>query len=402
MSEITHPPIEYMPDEPVEQYKLGTVESIRQITAAEVGIRADLAPGYIFEVNVSDPYVSNLDSATIIAARAREDQADAQARERRLEGKWERQHGTTYVDSEGNTRDKRIQWGDPVSHNEFFGEMNSEALKMWLSNIPSANALTYLSDPETIQVITHRNGKVSAEVDDVARLWLTACTDAVAIRNRGTVMAELVKGYIDEMATKGQNLKADTLKWMSVACGTALPTMKAAQRAGVEPELFLIDYDENVLKATEDLGRQINFTGSLKQERVNIFSSDDMAQLRGLLGGNGDRPRIIDLMGIFEYTGEHTGIDSAEFLRSNYDMLHPGGRLILGQMRDDRPNPDFTMGVVGWPFIVMRSPEEVMQTIKDAGISTDSAKLYLSEDGVYTVCAIDKPEGYESFANQTA
>lgn len=403
MSEITQPPIEHLfGEEPTERYKLGTVESVQEVDPLSLGISPELAPGAAYIVEVQDPYLAQLDAEVVSSVRSREDQADALAHDRRMSGKWQRQHGTTYVDSEGNERDKRIKWGDPVSHDDFFDEMGSDALKMWLSNIPSANALTYLSDPVNLESITHRNGKQSAEVDNAARNWLTACTDAVAIRNRGTVMAELVKGYVDSSIEKGEDFHADAMKWMSVACGTALPTMKAAQRAGIEPNLLLVDYDEKVLHATKELGQEIGFVGELRQEKTNIFSADDMAALRSELGSNCERPRIIDLMGIFEYTGEHTGINPAEFLRSNYDMLHPGGRLILGQMRDDRPNPDFTMGVVGWPYIVMRSPEEVMQVIKDAGIPVESAKLYMPEDGVYTVCAIDKPEGVESFAETAA
>jgi hypothetical protein len=79
-------------------------------------------------------------------------------------------------------------------------------------------------------------------------------------------------------------------------------------------------------------------------------------------------------------------------------MLQPGGELVFGQMRDDRPLPDFTMGVLGWPYIVMRSPAEVMQIVQDAGIETRSAQLYVPDDGVYTVCSITKPTGHENFA----
>lgn len=398
MSETIIPRLEEFRDnEPSELYKLGTIESVREATAAELGIPEELAPGAIYEVAVSDPYVEALNPELVTFVKAREDQADAHARIRREAGMWERKAGTAYIDSEGNTRDKRRSWGDPVAHKEFFDELNSDALAKWLSHIPSANALTILSDPESLDVVTGRDG-TTAEADEVAKLWLTACTDAQAIRNRGTVMAELVNGYVSDTAARGEIDKNHALKWMSVACGTALPAMKAALKSGIKPEMLLVDIDENALKSTEELGSRIGYQGTLEQHMTNIFSSKDMAELRTYLGDNGGRPRIIDLMGIFEYTGEHTGIDPAEFLRSNYDMLHPGGRLVLGQMRDDRPNPDFTMGVVGWPYIVMRSPSEVMQVIKDAGIPVESAKLYVPEDGVYTVCAIDKPDGVESFA----
>lgn len=399
MSETIFPQVEgFYDQDPVEKYRLGHIESVQEVSPEDFGISPELAPGAIYKVEVSDPYVNELDPDLLIAVQAREDQADAHARERREQGMWERKAGTAYVDSEGQTRDKSRQWGDPVAHEEFFSELDSDGIRQWLTHIPSANALTILSDPVTTKNVVGRDGKTVAEMDETAKLWLTACTDAQAIRNRGTVMAELVNGYVADSIKNGEMSQEQALKWMSVACGTALPAMKAALKAGIKPEMLLVDIDENALKSTQRLGEDIGYEGSLEQHTTNIFSENDMAELRTYLGDNGGRPRIIDLMGIFEYTGEHTGVDPAAFLRSNYDMLHPGGRLILGQMRDDRPNADFTMGVVGWPYIVMRTPEEVMQVVKDAGIPVESAKLYMPQDGVYTVCAIDKPDGAESFA----
>ncbi|MGH7238343.1 MAG: hypothetical protein ACREGF_07450, partial [Candidatus Saccharimonadales bacterium] len=231
-------------------------------------------------------------------------------------------------------------------------------------------------------------------LDDTARRWLINGTDARAIRNRGTVLAELVKGFIED-----KNCPDLRPKWMSVACGTALPSMKAAIHAGITPDLALVDISQTAMAATEELAAEIGYTGSITKHFKNIFKSKDMAELRDFLGSNGDRPQIIDLMGIFEYVGKHIRANPVNFLRANYDMLRPGGQLIFGQMRDDRPCQDFTMGVIGWPFIVMRSPKQVLEIVDKAGIPTISAKLYLPEDGVYTICSIQKPDGHEQFAS---
>jgi len=98
------------------------------------------------------------------------------------------------------------------------------------------------------------------------------------------------------------------------------------------------------------------------------------------------------MMGIFEYTGGNSKRDPVSFLKSGYDMLYPGGRLIFGQMLDTRPNPDFTMGIIGWPYVQMRSPAEIMEIVVKAGISPKEVKMYFPTDGVYTVVSIDKPK----------
>ena len=109
----------------------------------------------------------------------------------------------------------------------------------------------------------------------------------------------------------------------------------------------------------------------------------------------GTRPMIVDAMGVFEYTGSRLTVDSSEFLAALYDILAPGGRLLIGQMRSDRPNPDFTLGVVAWPYIELRNPNEFMAVVRDAGIPPDRAELFLPTDGVNSILAIDKPRAHE-------
>lgn len=376
-----------------ERYKLGNIHSVERIEPREIGVPEDLSPEAVYRLSIRDPYLEMADPDLLDAVSQYESYIGDFARKRREQGHWDRRAGTAYVDAEGNPATKSAnEWGDPVASAKCFREVVSDALLAWRSKIPSAKALGDLSDPFYSDTILDKDDR-EWPFDDVAKHWLAGCTDGRAIRNRGTVMAELVKTYIHEMHQEGQNPK-----WMSVACGTALPSMKAAVHAGISPDLYLVDWDHSAMDATEKLAGEVGFQGRIEKKPLNIFNPHDLAALRGSLGSNGERPRILDLMGIFEYTGEHIGMDPAVFLRANYDMLHPGGVLVFGQMRKDRPLQDFTMGVVGWPYIVMRSPKEVMEIIKAAGISPGSAKLYLPDDNVYTICAIRKPAGPEEFA----
>lgn len=375
-----------------EKYQLGEIIDAYAVDPANYGLTDELTPSGITEVVVSDPYLAKLElnhPGTAEAVRLHEASADAYARARRESGAWARRPGTAYTDTAGEQQAK-TQWGDPVSSDEFFkgpNGLNSPALDVWHTQyIPSAEALRYLSDPQTIMEIVDRKGTVYP-IDETARTWLTACTDAVAIRSRGTVMAELVKEFVD-----GHPELRDDMRWMSVACGTALPAMKGAVSAGLTPELVLLDIDTKAMKATRSLAPEVGFTGDITQIRQNIFDPQEMVRLRDELMEDGDkRPHLMDLMGIFEYTGDELGVDSSEFLRSNFDLLRPGGRLVFGQMRADRPVPDFTMGVVQWPYVSMRTPTELMGIIQKAGVSPEWVHVYLPRDSVYMVCTIDKP-----------
>lgn len=116
-----------------------------------------------------------------------------------------------------------------------------------------------------------------------------------------------------------------------------------------------------------------------------------MQRLKEELEAKDELPEVIDMMGIFEYTGDNLGVDPVKFLETCYSFLKPGGRLVFGQMRTDRPVGDFTMGVVGWPFVHTRTLNEFMDVIVKAGIPVETVSLFLPADGVYTVGAIDKP-----------
>lgn len=383
---------------PTERYKLGTVTGCSAIDPAELGMDERVAPQAVYGVTVQDPYVDLYSEQEQAEVRRQEGEADDFARTRREAGQWQRRESVVYFDDQ-NVPQNGFQWGDPVSSKRFFqGLLKSPAIDAWRTKIPSAQALADLSDPVGNPAVEDKKGNLVPK-DETAYKWLTLCMDAIAIRNRGTLMAHVVKQFVEKQGSQTAAHGGDHLKWMSIACGTALPAMKAALHAGIMPELVLVDLDSKALRHTQEIAEEIGFDGTMAQRTdINVFVPHEMARLRQELGENGDRPMLIDLMGIFEYTGENIGVDPVQFLRSNYDMLHPGGRLVFGQMRNDRPVPDFTMGVIRWPYIEMRSPREFMEVIEAASIPAKATQLYLPDDGVYTVGVIDKPLHPEDFA----
>jgi SAM-dependent methyltransferase len=363
--------------------KLGEIHDVRDVDPAVIGIPEVLRPNAVFQVELTDPYVEQFGPEEVLRVKTHELESDYLARQRREAGLWERKPHTVYYDLNGNPVEKHT-WGDPEgAAAKFFGELGSPAIDAWKTNIPSAKALKYLSDPNSNQFVEAKDG-TSVPMDETGRLWLSLCTDAIGIRSRATVMAEVVKQHAEDNADR-------ELHWLSVGCGTALPTMKAATYAGIKPHLDLVDLDTSAMNETEELAGQIGFDGEFTKHRSFIFDPRNIYKIGAKLGAEGRRPDLIDLMGIFEYTGDNIEVSSVEFLKAIYDILAPGGRLVFGQMRSDRPVPDFTMGTVGWDYVEMRSPAEFLAVIEEAGIPLDRTKLFLPEDGVYTVGVIDKP-----------
>ncbi len=369
---------------PRKKYPLGEITYEESIHPSAVGISENLYPKKVVEVGVLDPITESFSREEIKEITEIEQFMDSFAAKRREEGKWERSPDTAYMDENGNsTRKEKKEWGDPVSRDKFFIEMlQSPGLNEWRTKVPSSQSLVDLMDPLS-----------NNQIDYVARKWLSLSTDARAIRNRAAVMSKTVEEFV-----YGSE-KDKEFKWLSIACGTALPVMLIANKADIKTQLYLADFDLRALESTKRIAAEIDFQGKIfkpsdcgmKNDRINIFKKEDMHQLGKHLDDKVGRPELCDMLGIFEYTGEELGIDSAEFLRTGYDMLSPGGRLIFGQMRSSRKMSDFTMGVVCWPWVKMRSPEEVMEIINKANIPLSSTTLYLTDDGVYIVGVIDKP-----------
>jgi hypothetical protein len=364
-------------------FQLGTIVHSEQIEPEDVGVSASLAPASIVQVEVADPYIDLWPSEHVLRGKALEEGAAELAETRRLAGFWDRAPGGAYIDNDVNTPLTKAadHWGDPVASQAFFSHVGSPAAEAWKRLIPSAQALLYLSDPLRFPSVVE--GEYSYEIDLRTRLMWSIVSDAVGIRSRSAVMASL--------CTDSLSTATGTVKWLSIACGTALPAMQALVTAELPADLMLIDWDKKSLEMAKEIAQELGVQGTLTTQRMNIFDNTAMAQLGDTLVSQSRSPALIDMMGIFEYTGENLGVDSSTFLASAWNLLQPEGTVILGQMRSDRPLADFAMGVIQWPYIQMRSINELLQVIADAGIATSACRVYLPSDGVYTVVAIKKP-----------
>jgi hypothetical protein len=408
MSIIDTYPVEQAPGFPEERFRLGEIYAEKELAPSEVGIPDELAPRLIRQVEVSDPYLWDLavrKPEAIEDMRRIENETEQMAARRLEAGLWKRSPKTAYFNEQGEEVQKDAgEFGDPVTADWLFTSpegLNSPLLKKWKKLIPSAKALMYLSDPTGVtELVTAEGERIDIPEDDPAReRWIT-CVEAVNIRGRAVVMSEKVVEYVEQHPEK-----REYLRWMSVACGTALPAMQGAIRAEVKTsDLSLLDLDKDAMDSTMALAAEIHYSGSISQRRLNIFNPKRMAALREeLTAGDVDmRPDVVDAMGIFEYTGEELGVDPVEFLRSVWGLLKPGGRLIFGQMDKNRPVPNFTMGGIQWPYVSMRSPAEVMKMMKEAGIPLDRVTLTMQENGVYMVLTGDKPEEEALEAGDTA
>jgi hypothetical protein len=369
---------------------LPRVASVLRANPGELGIDSELAPRTVYRVGIDDPYEAAWEKAApelIADIKGYERDVDRHVHNRRMSGRWQRE---PQADAYGDAR----LWGDQETLREVLADIGSVALEKWQRSIPSPFALLPVYSPLPGSPLFNRRGRQVGELDEITSAILTVLKEPHGVRSRGAVMAHALRQYVDRGSLGGEELKV-----ASVASGTTLPVLLEAKETGVPTAITPIDIDNTATSFVLPLAEQVGFPGRINPpiNDVDAFKPEDVHQLAMELAANGQRPHVAEFGGAWEYIKDH----ASEVLAAWYDLIQPGGLLIGSQIRSDRgimggnphdPSTEFTMGAVCWPYIETRTPKEVMRVIKEAGINPDQVTLYLPEDGVNTIFAIDKPK----------
>ncbi len=342
----------------------------------------------VYDHHVVDPYIDNTEFVQITA----------QLRQREAEG--------YYGDSSIDIARKRP--GDIDTNNPATRWMyeNLPGFPEWHSLVPTAAALEPLYNPE---ITTLANGK---EFTAEMRQWMSNIYDAIGIRSRAEVMKNIVVG---EVLRAPDNRR----KWVSLGCGAAQPVMVALDRIresdAVVPDVTLVDIQKEALTLAMNGAQQAGFADNVTTKRMNILNPNGIAAERDekagfysniLRMGNklpAESFDMVDAVGILEYLkpGDwkyaygnviktKRGMAGARsFLHNAFELVTPGGQLIVGNMRDTHPQLGFTLNTIQWPHIQPRSVDEMVQLIREAGLE-GQIDVHCPDDNVYAIYVIHK------------
>ena len=79
-------------------------------------------------------------------------------------------------------------------------------------------------------------------------------------------------------------------------------------------------------------------------------------------------------------------------MKNSFDLVKPGGLIIIGNMLDTHPQLGFTLNTIQWPHIQPRSVEQMTKLIAEAGIEGE-IDVHIPQDGVYGIYTVRKAEG---------
>lgn len=281
----------------------------------------------------------------------------------------------------------------------------------WLDLVPTAAALDSLYDPSQS---TLANGKPLHP--DLAE-WFRNITDGRGIRSRAAVVGDLLTE---------ESLRHDRpVQWLSLASGAAQPIITAAKGLSdahnVTPYMTLVDKDNTALALAEKYAKQAGLIGSLRTHNMNILRPRGMTQEdtgrrfqdfasnalhRALRQENlpAENYDVVEAVGLVEYLNADnwpytygnviktkTKLAGARtFLKNSYELVRPGGILVVGNMRDTHPQLAFTLDVIQWPHIKPRSIEEMVQIFDEAELEGE-LDVYCPDDGAYAIYQLRKP-----------
>jgi hypothetical protein len=202
--------------------------------------------------------------------------------------------------------------------------------------------------------------------------------------------------YADLLVEQAKNTPGDTLNIVSLGSGAAVPNIEASQKiereVGKHVAWQFFDIDPNALhnaqRMTSAAGLHLS-TFDFGPKSINPehpgFAGRSYIEARHIENESLD---AVDALGLWEYLEYN---QAKMFLKMMYPKLKPGASMIISNMREKRPHPEYNKRAVGWPKVIMRNDEDLLQIVHDAGMDTELVRITTPEDGVYAVMEIRKP-----------
>jgi SAM-dependent methyltransferase len=245
-------------------------------------------------------------------------------------------------------------------------------MQYWRDNLmPQAPALYILQRPYDKRLFPDN------EVDPYAEDIFINAIDSVAIRARGAIYNSL---FLENIAGRPHR----EIRALALGAGAGVPNINATLDAKRLYDKRIIWKEWDLSRDSVELNRAYFKEAGIPDEDVDVRPGD----LKKAYALGDESIDIIDMLGLWEYLDRERCVKAlSEFKR----ILTPGGKIIVSNMLEDRPQLDLNQRVIGWKGVKPRSVDELIEIAHDAKIDTASIRITLSDDGVYAVMEINKP-----------
>jgi len=216
----------------------------------------------------------------------------------------------------------------------------------------------------------------------------TFMPDGIGLRSRQHIYSNL-------LVQQALQTPGDTLNIVSLGSGASVPNIEASEKiekeTGKRINWKLFDLDPNALLHAEamtsraELSSHFDFGPQNTDPNLSRFTGRSYIEARH---EDNESLDAVDALGLWEYLPPN---DAKMFLKMMYRKLKPGAPMIVSNMLKSRPQPKYNMRAVGWPQLLMRNEQDLLDIVEAATIDTEQVTFTHSTDGVYVVMEIRKP-----------
>lgn len=218
------------------------------------------------------------------------------------------------------------------------------------------------------------------------------CADGIGIRERKDIVNRHMIEHLKKTAERDEDRSINDMLIMSFGCGTALPTLQMMKvlkkETGQAPTVILLDQDPLSLAAAQNLARQMGLEENIEVHCQRLFSKlGRPLGLEKVLKG-----RLLDIAedsGLREYLPD---VVYRKLTKESWRFLRGGGRMVTGNMNENRPQKEFLHGLMGWlPRVTMRKIKRSFELLIGSGVPREAISAEVAPSGVYTIFTAEKP-----------
>lgn len=218
------------------------------------------------------------------------------------------------------------------------------------------------------------------------------CADGIGIRERKDIVNRHMIEHLKKTAERDEDRSINDMLIMSFGCGTALPTLQMMKvlkkETGQAPTVILLDQDPLSLAAAQNLARQMGLEENIEVHCQRLFSKlGRPLGLEKVLKG-----RLLDIAedsGLREYLPD---VVYRKLTKESWRFLRGGGRMVTGNMNENRPQKEFLHGLMGWlPRVTMRKIKRSFELLIESGVPREAISAEVAPSGVYTIFTAEKP-----------
>lgn len=226
--------------------------------------------------------------------------------------------------------------GNPFGHRTFF------------------KPLGYAGDYEMMSMI-HRNRPEGNGLFNRLVHWLLLSQwPALSVRNRIAHLRDVITETGLKAASRGKRAKI-----LNIGCGPAWEVQQLVKSTSLVDvmDFTLLDFNEETLayagRIVRDLNQQHGRTSTLNTVKMSVYQLLARSKSpQNLLPGDFD---LVYCAGLFDYLSPETCRHLVGFF---YDILSPGGTVVVANMNDSKPFANFIEYILDW-HLIYRSPSQI-------------------------------------------